>query len=55
MGNQVSVRIIPDVNELNCDKRFTLGIIDVQNDFCKGGTLAVEDAELVIAPINKLI
>jgi nicotinamidase/pyrazinamidase len=29
-------------------------IIDVQNDFCKGGALEVEDAEAVIAPLNAL-
>lgn len=53
MGNQVSVRIIPDVNELNCDKRFTLGIIDVQNDFING-SLAVDKAIEILGPINKL-
>ena len=35
--------------------KFILGIIDVQNDFCKGGELAVEEADIVIGPINKLI
>lgn len=30
-------------------------IIDVQNDFIKGGTLAVPDAELVIPVINQLM
>lgn len=35
-------------------KKFGLGIIDVQNDFCQGGSLAVKDADHVIAPINKL-
>ncbi|MDR0323929.1 MAG: bifunctional nicotinamidase/pyrazinamidase [Treponema sp.] len=29
-------------------------IIDVQNDFCPGGTLAVEGADSIIQPINKL-
>jgi nicotinamidase/pyrazinamidase len=29
-------------------------IIDVQNDFCKGGALEVKDAEAVIAPLNAL-
>ena len=30
-------------------------IIDVQNDFIKGGTLAVEDAEKVVPVINKIM
>ena len=30
-------------------------IIDVQNDFIKGGTLAVPDAELVVPVINQLM
>jgi nicotinamidase/pyrazinamidase len=29
-------------------------IIDVQNDFCSGGALAVPDGEQVVAPINRL-
>lgn len=35
-------------------KLFALGIIDVQNDFCEGGSLAVNDAASIIGPINKL-
>lgn len=30
-------------------------IVDVQNDFCSGGSLPVPDAELVIDPINRLL
>ncbi len=30
-------------------------IVDVQNDFCPGGTLAVEHGDEVVAPLNKLI
>lgn len=30
-------------------------VIDVQNDFCPGGGLAVPDGDAVIAPINRLI
>jgi len=30
-------------------------IVDVQNDFCSGGTLAVPDGEKVVPVINKLI
>lgn len=36
-------------------KRMALLIIDVQNDFCPGGTLAVTDGDSIIEPINKLI
>jgi len=30
-------------------------VIDVQNDFCPGGTLAVERGDEVVAPLNRLI
>ncbi|MEL6520761.1 MAG: bifunctional nicotinamidase/pyrazinamidase [Pseudomonadota bacterium] len=30
-------------------------VIDVQNDFCPGGALAVADGDAVIAPINRLL
>ena len=30
-------------------------IVDVQNDFCPGGSLAVPNGDLVIKPINKMI
>lgn len=29
-------------------------IVDVQNDFCPGGTLAVDHGDEVVAPLNKL-
>ncbi len=35
-------------------KVFILGIIDVQNDFLKGGSLEVPNANDIIGPINKL-
>jgi nicotinamidase/pyrazinamidase len=35
-------------------KVFILGIIDVQNDFLKGGSLEVKNANEVVGPINKL-
>jgi len=35
-------------------QKFVLGIIDPQNDFCEGGSLAVFDANKIFAPINKL-
>jgi nicotinamidase/pyrazinamidase len=34
--------------------RTALLIIDVQNDFCTGGALAVGDGETVVAPLNAL-
>ncbi len=30
-------------------------VIDVQNDFCPGGALAVADGDAVVAPINRLM
>jgi len=30
-------------------------VVDVQNDFCNGGTLAVPDGEAVVPPINRLM
>ena len=35
--------------------RQALIVVDVQNDFCPGGTLAVPHGDEVIAPLNKLI
>lgn len=35
-------------------RKWVLGIIDVQLDFLPGGSLAVNESELTIAPINKL-
>lgn len=41
------------MNETN--SRRALVVVDVQNDFCPGGTLAVEQGDEVVAPLNKLI
>lgn len=30
-------------------------VVDVQNDFCAGGTLAVPDGDRVVEPINRLL
>ncbi|KKS38134.1 MAG: hypothetical protein A3G49_00250 [Candidatus Sungbacteria bacterium RIFCSPLOWO2_12_FULL_41_11] len=30
-------------------------IVDVQNDFCPGGTLAVPDGDMVVQPLNNMI
>jgi nicotinamidase/pyrazinamidase len=35
--------------------RQALIVVDVQNDFCPGGTLAVSHGDEVVAPLNKLI
>jgi nicotinamidase/pyrazinamidase len=42
------MRILPDDNDL-------LLIIDVQNDFCPGGALAVADGDAVVPVINRLV
>lgn len=37
------------------DQKKALIVVDVQNDFCPGGTLAVAHGDEVVAPLNKLI
>lgn len=37
------------------DKKRALIVVDVQNDFCPGGSLAVTDGDKVIEPLNQLI
>lgn len=37
------------------DTHTALIVIDVQNDFCPGGALAVEGGDKVVAPINKMM
>jgi nicotinamidase/pyrazinamidase len=51
MGNYTSNKIEPESSN---NRKFILGIIDVQNDFCKGGSLAITDADDIVAPINKM-
>ena len=36
-------------------KKRALIVVDVQNDFCPGGALAVAQGDQVVAPLNKLI
>lgn len=36
-------------------KKKALIVVDVQNDFCPGGALAVTEGDKVVAPLNKLI
>jgi len=37
------------------DTKRALIVVDVQNDFCPGGTLAVEHGDEVVGPLNKLV
>jgi nicotinamidase/pyrazinamidase len=37
------------------ENRKALIVVDVQNDFCPGGSLAVANGDEVVAPLNKLI
>src|SRR5258706_9674366 len=37
------------------EKKRALIVVDVQNDFCPGGSLAVANGDEVVAPLNKLI
>jgi nicotinamidase/pyrazinamidase len=37
------------------EKKRALIVVDVQNDFCPGGALAVPGGDHVVAPLNKLI
>lgn len=37
------------------DKKKALIVVDVQNDFCPGGSLAVTNGDEVIAPLNRFI
>jgi nicotinamidase/pyrazinamidase len=50
MGSTNSSQVRPCLTS----KKFIIGIIDVQNDFCKGGALAVNESAEAIAAINKL-
>ena len=34
---------------------FALLVVDVQNDFCPGGALAVRNGDAVVAPLNRMI
>lgn len=37
------------------EKKRALVVVDVQNDFCPGGALAVDKGDQVVEPLNKLI
>ena len=40
---------------MSSSSKRALIVVDVQNDFCPGGTLAVAQGDQVVAPLNKLI
>ena len=40
---------------MNSNSRPALLVVDVQNDFCQGGTLAVPDGDLILPSLNRLI
>jgi nicotinamidase/pyrazinamidase len=40
---------------MNNNPKRALIVVDVQNDFCPGGTLAVAQGDEVVEPLNKLI
>ncbi len=40
---------------MSTNPKQALIVVDVQNDFCPGGSLAVADGNEVVAPLNKLI
>lgn len=42
-------------NEVSNEKKRALIVVDVQNDFCPGGALAVPEGDEVVAPLNGLI
>lgn len=39
--------------KIRLDSTCALVIVDVQNDFCPGGALAVRDGDAVVAPLNR--
>jgi len=41
--------------EIHIDKRTALIVVDVQNDFCPGGALAVPDGDKIIPALNEYI
>ena len=40
---------------MGSEKKKALIVVDVQNDFCPGGSLAVANGDTVVAPLNKLM
>jgi nicotinamidase/pyrazinamidase len=54
LARQRIERLARGRNMSNQSKR-ALIVVDVQNDFCPGGSLAVPDGDEVIAPLNELM
>lgn len=46
------VPVFRDDDAMSSPERVALLIVDVQNDFCVGGALAVPDGDAVVAPLN---
>jgi nicotinamidase/pyrazinamidase len=44
-----------NIDLMEKEKRRALIVVDVQNDFCPGGALAVARGDEVVAPLNRLI
>lgn len=42
------------IRTMASEKKRALILVDVQNDFCPGGSLAVAEGDEVVAPLNKL-
>lgn len=40
---------------MNLEKNTAIIVVDVQNDFCPGGSLAVTDGDQVVGPLNQLL
>jgi nicotinamidase/pyrazinamidase len=43
------------LTHMTTDKKKALIVVDVQNDFCPGGSLAVANGDEVVAPLNELM
>lgn len=41
--------------QIEIDKHTALVVVDIQNDFCPGGALAVADGDKVVKPLNRYI
>ncbi len=49
------IRVMADGDTLDIGAHDALLVVDVQNDFCAGGTLEVPDGEKIVAPINAIM
>ena len=48
-------RILKDQGNILDNRKRALIVVDVQNDFCPGGTLAVAHGDEVVPPLNELV